>query len=828
MKRSGFIKLISCILTLVLLFTASGATLVAAAEETSGKYVKDVFIAYGEKKEDAEKWLRDHGWEPFTDLNDGKNSKAKTNAVAVMGYKRTDNPEEAITDMATMYMRGGYSFDDYEDLVKKKRVEIDEFINSFVPALEEYRLNYQGKGSKGGKKRAQMVRALLNKFYDGDPNDPDAVNDTGKPLGDLLLKKTKTELGEEAYAALSAEDKAKTADLQQIILESSGPAVLIVEQALALATDTSTKSWLQRLDGLTGADLVDNIEKYAPEAEGQDLAPSAALSLLAAHFEDSSKKLAEQWIDVHEDILWYENYCEENGLRQAENSDDNAKVEQFFNDMRETDEERYTKEFDRFTNVDIYYSTLKKTAYSGDWGDTLFDFFRPEDDNADYSDEIDYFAPLAASLSKGQRAALEFISLTALLKMGMDSSSVTKADLPSVKEMFKDKDGNVLESISIYSGINRAIFRKGVALTSDALMQKNLGRDPYDEIWDLGGMVDMAFYVGMGAGFISMVTGAVMAIHASRTLPSLIKWANRSFVLMKESIESSIPGFIINDYYFPNILHNSKIDYVKLVTNNTNKYIDAQKAVNSMKRVGTAGRWLMGIGGALMILAAILKGVQMAKYYNRTFSVIPRMIVEERKIVTTTTDENGNEVDLINFDQFDYYEVAKCNRQEIGIHTSAQNGVSDYQEWGCGDAADLNADVGKQWLALYVNRAGKKGQPILADTLKLRTGKEEVKNGNKASEAAKKPDGYDGCLHMFNSTGPVLLDNEDFCFRSDNEGMYVFWKTDANAYPAEATASAFSGGVLALAGFGGIGLGILGTTIVMFPKMKKKKEEEAA
>ena len=816
MKRSGFIKLISCILTLVLLFTASGATLVAAAEETSGKYVKDVFIAYGEKKEDAEKWLRDHGWEPFTDLNDGKNSKAKTDAVAVMGYKRTNNPEEAITDMATMFMRGGYSFDDYEDLVKKKRAEIDEFINSFVPALEEYRLNYQGKGSKGGKKRAQMVRDLLNKFYDGDPNDENAVNDTGKPLGDLLLNKTKTELGEEAYAALSAEQKAKTADLQQIILESSGPAVLIIQQTLALATDTGTQSWLQRLDGLTGADLVDQIERFAPEAEGQDLAPSAALSLLAAHFEDASKKLAEQWIDVHEDILWYENYCEENGLRQAENSDDNAKVEQFFNDMRETDEERYTKEFDRFTNVDIYYSTLKKTAYSGDWGDTLYDFFRPEDDNADYSDEIDYFAPLAASLSKGQRAALEFISLTALLKMGMDSSSVTKADLPSVKEMFKDKDGNVLESISIYSGINRAIFRKGVALTSDALMQKNLGRDPYDELWDLGGMVDMAFYVGIGVGALSAAAGAAMFIATYKSVKTLTEDV-AYFQNMKSSYELT--------------LHGATRTYardVNALRMYTDKLSEAQSKLSKATKISTAGKWLMGIGGALMILAAILKGVQMAKYYNRTFSVIPRMIVEERKIVTTTTDESGNEVDLINFDQFDYYEVAKCNRQEIGIHTSAQNGVSDYQEWGCGDAADLNADVGKQWLALYVNRAGKKGQPILAGTLKLRTGKEEVKNGNKAADASKMPDGYDGCLHMFNSTGPVLLDNEEYCFRSDNEGMYVYWKTDANAYPAEATASVFGGGVLALAGFGGIGLGILGTTIVMLPKMKKKKEEEAA
>ena len=149
-----------------------------------------------------------------------------------------------------MFMKGGYSFDDYEGLVKEKKADIDEFINTFVPALEEYRANYNGKGSAGGKKRAQIAHDILNKFFDGDPNGEYAVNDTGKPLGDLLLNKTKTEIGDDAYNALSAEQKLNTADLQQIILESTGPAVLLIEQALALATDTSSDSWLQRVDGL--------------------------------------------------------------------------------------------------------------------------------------------------------------------------------------------------------------------------------------------------------------------------------------------------------------------------------------------------------------------------------------------------------------------------------------------------------------------------------------------------------------------------------------------------------------------------------------------------
>lgn len=240
------------------------------------------------------------------------------------------------------------------------------------------------------------------------------------------------------------------------------------------------------------------------------------------------------------------------------------------------------------------------------------------------------------------------------------------------------------------------------------------------------------------------------------------------------------------------------------------------KAKTAAAKVGTAGKWLMGIGGALMVLSAALKGAEMYEFYHRTFSVIPRMIVEEESIVSYTKADDGTDVKNINFDQFAYYEVAKCNRQEIGIHTSAQNGVSDYESWGCGDAADLNADVGTQWLALYVNRAGEKGKPILADSLKLQKGKDGVKT----------PSDCNACLHMFETTNPVKIDDKAFCYREDNNGMYLFWKTDDDAYPS-AAASAFNPGSLALAGIGGLVIGILGTTLVMFPKRKKRGIEAA-
>ena len=194
-----------------------------------------------------------------------------------------------------------------------------------------------------------------------------------------------------------------------------------------------------------------------------------------------------------------------------------------------------------------------------------------------------------------------------------------------------------------------------------------------------------------------------------------------------------------------------------------------------------------------------------------------------------TTDENGKQVKLINFNQFAYYEVVKCNRQEIGLHKNVQNGVSDYKKWGCGDAADLNADVGKQWLAMYVNRSAAKGNPILADTLTLKTGK----------DSEKTPADCNSYLHFFTFENAAKLDDTAYCYRNDNNGMYLFWKGDETAFVeststgantsggSTSTASAFNAGYLALAGIGGLALGILGTTLVMLPRLKKKKEAAA-
>lgn len=96
--------------------------------------------AYAAEEDDA-------GKESFFDNNKVQDQ----NVAAAMGIRRTDDENNAITDMAVMNMTGGYSIPDYETLLNEKKGQIKEFINNFMVVIEEFRTNYNGEGSSAGQ-----------------------------------------------------------------------------------------------------------------------------------------------------------------------------------------------------------------------------------------------------------------------------------------------------------------------------------------------------------------------------------------------------------------------------------------------------------------------------------------------------------------------------------------------------------------------------------------------------------------------------------------------------------------------------------------------------
>ena len=826
MKINWIKKGLSVVLTgamVICLAATAGVPTAVYAEETegSGKYVSDVFIAYGKSEKKATEWLQKNGWEPVKgDFNAGKasffddNKIQDQNVAAVMGIKRTDDKEQAITDMAVMNMKGGYSLPEYEKLIDEKKAEINEFINHFMVVIEEYRANYNGEGSEFGKKRAETAHDMLNNFTDGGEDEEYAVNDTGMKMGDGLLEKTRQE-GNEAGI-----------DLEQLLLESSGPAMLIVETLLALSADVNEQTWIERAGGLTGEELAENLVQYAPEAEGQDVAESAVPQFLGQKYGDTAAVLADQWGAINEQMRWFESYCNQNDLWEKDGDSTEAydkRLNDYFDNLKKSDEAAYNEESKKFGSCSLLYDSLYECHFEGEWGETMGDFFNPSDEAYSYP-EAEAFLPMAAALSDGQRASMDFLSLQALLLIGFGSDEGLKKALPEIDKTFGD-----IEDMSIYTGVNRAAFRGGVAITSEALMEQNAGKgQAFDQMWDNMGIVAISSYCAAIAGIVSMIAGGVMVAKGTTTYTVAAatrggyqwKLAQSNMNLTKNVVK------LAQQNYDKGLTTAEKLTQVKQNALDAEKDFQAldKTTVTETTKMGYAGRIFLGVGGALLVSAAIVKAVQMYKYYQRDMTPIPRMIVDESDIVTYLTDdngkpildENGEQKKNIDFKTYEYYSAVKCNRPEVGEIGDWQDGVSDYKdpEHYCFDIADLNADMGQEWIALYTVKSQDKGDPILADSLTLQYG------------SSKTPKGCTKPLHLFTYTNAVDLGDTAWAFNNDKKGVYLFWDADTNAFAADA-ASAFSGGQLALAGIGGLILGIAGATLVL-NKKRRKDEPEAA
>ena len=112
----GLKALVALVLTLTFIALVPLNT---AAAANNGKYVSEVYVAYGKDADEAKKTLKDKG---FTPVEGNLNEGGKT--YAMMGYKTTDDIRDSITDLAVMNMRGDYSVEDYKMLLKGQRTEI--------------------------------------------------------------------------------------------------------------------------------------------------------------------------------------------------------------------------------------------------------------------------------------------------------------------------------------------------------------------------------------------------------------------------------------------------------------------------------------------------------------------------------------------------------------------------------------------------------------------------------------------------------------------------------------------------------------------------------
>ena len=790
-------KLLTAITSAVLCMTMliiAPTQIVASAAESEQKYISEVKVGMGVTSDQASKELLDEGYTilkddngNYADLNkdagaaspmkEGPNQK-----IVYLGYKTTSEAGNAITDLAVMNMDGGYSFEDYEKLMQSHLdTQIKPFVNRFIATLKEYRENLQKPQDSANYKRANYYKALLNKLTD---------DDTGnKPLGDLLVNQTKYEMGDAAYNALSDEEKKNHCDILTLLMQGNGQAILLMETELTKSADSSNSTWVDRFKETSLDKLTNKVKNENP-----NMTPSEINKELDKLYNDDAKKILEKWEAFNEILINYDN-AGENIKKAVEGNTTDKSIDINENSTDSEIQEAATKASDTQTKAvtgglaaeEIAAHDYLETVEYGDG--TMLEFFERDKSEFEDSENIRELYPIVDSLSGGQLAGLDFLSIKDMVVMALtDENGFKKVDL------------NDALTASIYQDVNREIYEKGgVALTDAAMRAKATAQEatPTFKLSTLGSVLWTCTAVSGAAAAASAIAHA--KLKNSPYLKALTEYQDKmksyQTIMNKDgkgfgNLTSDQKSAYKNLLSKKNAYENSEVYQKALFKSNITKYLAA----------------------GFTVLGAVLAGVsiyttieEMKAFYKVEFTPIPKYIVDRADI--TAVNQKGETVMVKN--QTAYYKAVLCNR------TAGSSAFEKKNYEILKDRNDLNGDVGMQWLSLYSVKY-ENGTPILADSLKVKLGKGDA------------PEGYTNGIHRFGEKDTFNLTSKLYCYNDPSEGTYVFFKNDTSTVKdLTAAGSTFSGGSLAL----GIGAGALAgcaLTLLLLKVNNKKKKNGSA
>ena len=794
MKRA-FTTALSLTLAFVMAFLGT-ARVFADSTKT---YVSEVKVAMGG---DAESDLKAEGFTILCDDNEepidlnvgaGGGKYSQGDKKVLLGYKTTTKVKEAITDLALMNMCGGYKVEEYDLLMKRYMgAQISPFIDKFLVTINEYRENIESD-DEVNRARAEYSRAALNKYTDDDCGGAglgdlllnETVYEMAKPVFDKLPEKEQEEKGiaavnAEVRDALPAAEKNQHCDLLTLFAQADGQIMLVIYDLITRAADTSDDSWIDRFTAMTYDDLLDSY----------DMAPTDAGKAAARAFDDDANTILKSWEDFRTLLLGAQNNVKT--INDAEmpdadaveaefdSLDDNSSQEEIVDALTDVIElQSQGSELFNLTAAVTVADYLESIEYSDG---TLYDFFtRP---TSEVQADITSLYPMVAALSEGQRAGVEFISLRELVMLGNRDAEYTDEDLDD------------LEPTSVYEGVDRGIYQKGgVALTSDTLRTRALQRQQNRADRNWLSTKTIILYAVTGAcllSFIGSVIGwGVRSAQITKQFPlykkciSALKWMDKN---KQDAIQ--IEGKLIWRWQI-----DQKLD-------------DIKPDVQPLASAANTAKWMaVGFAAATFIMTGIsayMTWQDLKDFYKVDYAPIPHYMVDETSI--TYTNERGEK--LVKQNQAAYYEAVTCFRQE---------GDKNYK--ALTDCADLNGDVGQQWLALYACKNPEEMKPILADSFKVVVGSNEI------------PAGYDNRgIHMFGSESAFNLNSKLYDWNQSAKSVFVYFKTDETAPVGDASTSAstFSAGRVAIAAICGVGLGALVTALAMTANNRKKGKKATA
>ena len=169
-------KLLKVLISMILVAAMCVTMVMPASAGRVTYYLSDLKMAEANTADEAKKLLTDKG---FTVLD--KNLNPGGGKVVYLGYKKSKNVDDAITDVRVMNMNGGFNISDYETIFEEAMDTYSSEVNNIRVAAKEFAENY-----KAGKKEALNAYRQLNYYY---VEDDKGVKTN---MGDYMLNFPKT------------------------------------------------------------------------------------------------------------------------------------------------------------------------------------------------------------------------------------------------------------------------------------------------------------------------------------------------------------------------------------------------------------------------------------------------------------------------------------------------------------------------------------------------------------------------------------------------------------------------------------------------------------
>ena len=342
--------------------------------------------------------------------------------------------------------------------------------------------------------------------------------------------------------------------------------------------------------------------------------------------------------------------------------------------------------------------------------------------------------PLVSVLTEGQRASLDFVSMYYLVALGVNSDDAVKQGMENLDMSALKEQNN-----SIYEGIDRTIFSDEVAMTNEALrLQASSGKSAINGVWD---SISVTTYILWGVFGLSALCMAA-AIGYNTYLANIPAALERKVITLTKEVSSAIrAGKTEMSAEWQKQLDDATEAVLNNAENNPNAAI--------MKFTYWASVAMVAVSLVLFAISIWNTYQDLKEYYDAEFTPIPLHMVDEG------VDEYDAKV-------YTYYDAVTCNREEAGMVTDANRLLKNY--------GDLNGDVGRQWVALYTTKDKNAGNPLTE--LKVQY------------EDSSLPDETYTALSMFGESSAQNLTNKTsgYTYADGKSGIYLFYKTDANAF----------------------------------------------